>query len=36
MYAIIMTDNTGWNAASSVYGSDLRHLLCHWHVDRCV
>lgn len=28
------TDNTGWNAATSVYGEELRHLLCHWHVDR--
>ena len=32
----ITTDNTGWNAATSVYGSELRPLLCHWHVDRYV
>ena len=32
----ITTDNTGWNVASSVYCSELRHLFCHWHVDRYV
>ncbi len=26
-------DNTGWLAAKCVYG-ELKHLLCHWHVDR--
>ena len=28
------TDNTGWTAAKRVYGEDMRHILCHWHVDR--
>lgn len=31
---IPIKDNTGWNAASTVYGQELRHLLCHWHVDQ--
>ena len=32
-HIIITADNTGWLAAKSVYG-ELKHLLCHWHVDR--
>ncbi|XP_062604065.1 uncharacterized protein LOC134265856, partial [Saccostrea cucullata] len=33
---VIMTDddNAGWNAAKSVYGSDLQHFLCTWHIQR--
>ena len=33
---VIMTDddNAGWNAARSVYGSQLRHFLCTWHIQR--
>ena len=30
----ISTDNTGWNSAQQVYGPDLKHLLCLWHVDK--
>ena len=29
-------DNTGWKAAHDVYGAELRHLLCRWHVDKYV
>jgi len=32
-YGIIL-DNTGWNAAATVFGPILRHILCHWHVHR--
>ena len=28
------TDNSGRTAAKRVYGGDMRHILCHWHVDR--
>lgn len=33
---IIMTDddNSGWNAAQNVYGTDLKQYLCIWHVHR--
>ena len=27
-------DNAGWNAAKNVFGSDLRHFLCIWHVHK--
>ena len=30
------TDNTGWSAAREVFGNDLKHILCRWHVDRHV
>ncbi len=26
------TDNVGWLAAKNTYGTNLKHLLCHWHV----
>ena len=31
---VLMTDddNSGWNAVKKVFGEDLRHFLCHWHV----
>ena len=29
-------DNTGWNAAQNVFGEDIKHLLCSWHVHRLV
>jgi len=29
-----ISDNTGWSAAQAVYGEQLKHLLCLWHVDR--
>ena len=28
-------DNTGWSATRAVY-SDIKHLLCYWHVDRYI
>ncbi|XP_048735607.2 uncharacterized protein LOC125651055 [Ostrea edulis] len=33
---ILMTDddNAGWNAAKNVYGSNLEHFLCIWHVHK--
>lgn len=33
---VIMTDddNAGWNAAKSVFGSDLQQFLCTWHIQR--
>ncbi len=31
----IYTDNTVWLAIKSVYG-DIKHLLCYWHVERCL
>jgi hypothetical protein len=30
----VVVDNTGWSAAKGVFGDSLKHLLCHWHVDR--
>lgn len=30
----VTVDNTGWSAAKGVFGDSLKHLLCHWHVDR--
>ena len=33
---VLPTDNTGWSAAREVFGSDLKHILCRWHVDRYV
>ena len=37
LYTSIYLDNTGWSkAAHDVYGSELRHLLCRWHVDKYV
>ena len=30
----IQPDNTGWSAAERVFGGDIKHLLCHWHVDQ--
>ena len=32
---MICTDNTGWSATKAVFG-EIKHLLCHWHVDRFV
>ncbi len=32
-YSVVI-DNTGWSAAKGVFGDSLKHLLCHWHVDR--
>ena len=29
-----VVDDTGWSAAKAVFGDSLKHLLCHWHVDR--
>ena len=29
-----VVDNTGLSAAKAVFGDSLKHLLCHWHVDR--
>lgn len=33
---ILMTDddNAGWNAAKNVYGPNLEHFLCIWHVHK--
>lgn len=33
---VIMTDddNAGWNAARSIFGNDLQHYLCIWHIYR--
>lgn len=36
MHNIIHADNTGWSAAREVFGSDVKHILCRWHVDRLV
>ena len=33
---ILTTDNMGWSAAREVFGNDLKHILCRWHVDRYV
>ena len=27
-------DNTGWSAIQSVFGGDVKHLLCKWHIDQ--
>ena len=33
---VLMTDddNTGWKAATSVFGNKISHYLCKWHVDK--
>ncbi|XP_062599776.1 uncharacterized protein LOC134261354 isoform X2 [Saccostrea cucullata] len=33
---ILMTDddNAGWNAAKKVFGPDLQHFLCIWHIHK--
>ena len=31
---LLNLENTRWNAATRVFGSALRHILCHWHVHR--
>lgn len=30
----IHIDNTGWCAIQAVFGSDVKHILCKWHVDQ--
>ena len=27
-------DNTEWSAFKKVFGENVKHLLCHWHVTR--
>ena len=31
-----LADNTGWCAIQAVYGRDVKHLVCKWHVDQYV
>ena len=34
-YTLCYVDNTGWNAAATVFGPLLIDtILCHWHVHR--
>ena len=32
----ILKDNTGWAAARNIFGKDIHHILCRWHIERCV
>ena len=36
VHIIEYTDNAGWTAAQNVFGSDIKHLLCRWHIDKYV
>ena len=33
-FVVLLLNNTGWNAAMKVFGGELRHILCLWHVNQ--
>ena len=35
-YGNCIQDDIWHNGGKAVFGSNIRHLLCHWHVDRYV
>lgn len=36
VHVFIFQDEIWCNGGETVFGTELRHLLCHWHVDRYI